>query len=112
MKFDFKILNHDAELEVLHVRYTPHGVGLDAVRLRLPMVFGADGNWPDRDDILLSIRRNAPVEQWRRKAAARNLTARDLQPIADLVGYEEKAISRPPTTRVGDPRQFPEEGVI
>ncbi len=112
MKYDFKILNHDAELEVLHVRYTPHGEGLDAVRLRLPMVRGVDGKWPDRDDILLSIRKNAPVEQWRRKVAARNLTARDLQPIADLVGYQEKAASRPPITRVSAPRQFPSEGVI
>lgn len=112
MKFDFKILNHDAGNEVLDVRYTAVDPEFGVVRLRLSLSPDAQGQWPVREETLLMIRRNAPIQQWQREARARSQTLEDLRPITELIGYEEKGVTKPVIHTIRDPKKFPKMGVI
>lgn len=112
MKFDFRIQNHDVETETLLVRYTPQDRALGIINMRLSVAQDGAGDWPDRKDILHMIRANAPVQQWQRKARARNRTARDMAPVTDLIGYEETGVEKPAASTVDDPRAFPNEATI
>lgn len=112
MKFDFKILNHDAGNEVLYVRYTAADPEFGIVKLRLSLSPDAQGKWPTREETLLMIRRNAPIQQWQREARARSQPNEDLRSIVELIGYEEKGVTRPLVHTIGDPKQFPKMGVI
>lgn len=112
MKFDFRIQNHDEENEVLLVRYTPQDRSLGVINTRLSLAPDGEGNWPDREDILRTIRTNAPVHQWQRKLRVRVRSAEDLQPIMNLIGYEETGVEKPAASTVDDPRAFPNEATI
>lgn len=112
MKFKFKILNHDAEREMLHVKYTPAKGDFEPIRLRLSILQDESGNWPPREAILLMIRRNAPVDQWKRKARVRDQTSEEMKPVTDLIGYEETDVLLPERSSIRIPEGFPWGDVI
>lgn len=112
MKFKFKILNYDAESEMLHVRYTPISSEFEPIRLRLSVQQDEHNNWPPRESILRMIRRSAPLDQWRRIARVRDQTSEEMRPISDLIGHEEMDVSIPEKSLIQPPAGFPWGGVI